>query len=211
MTPLQPSTSSTRRRERRWALRRSAAAALAATLACPGLAHAEPQSTAAATLGVAGTGDSHAVWRSTTLHAGLRGDVLFGRSSGRDFGVGPYAELGTVGFRDAELGVGASLLLPVNDTFPVVVSGGVYGRAAEGSLEPGLAAQLFWGTRSYNFDSSYGMAAGVLVQARYGLGAIGGTAIIVGAQLDLRAASLPFVMLVDAVRGTSNESARLPR
>jgi hypothetical protein len=175
------------------------------------VADAEPQTTAALTLGVVGTGERRALWESTKLHAGLRADVLFGRSGPRDFGVGPYAELGTFGFSDVQLGAGASGLLPVHDDLPIVVSAGAYARAAGGAVEPGLTAQIFWGTRSYNFDSTYGMAAGLLVGGRYGLGASGETAILIGAQLDLRAMALPFVLLTDALRGASPEATRVPR
>ena len=182
-----------------------------ALAASPPAARAEPQTTAALTLGAVGAGARHAVWEATKVHVGLRGDVLLGRSGPRDFGLGPYLEAGTFGFSDLQVGAGASALMPVHDTLPLVVSAGGYARAAGGTVEPGLSAALFWGTRSYNFDSSYGMAAGLLVAGRYGLGASGETAILVGAQLDLRAMSLPFVLLADLVRGGSHETARVGR
>lgn len=175
-------------------------------LALSSPARAEPQGTAALTVGVAGTGVDNAVWQVTKLHLGLRGDMLFGRSGGHDFGIGPYAELGTLGFSDVQLGAGASVLLPVSDILPIVVSGGGYGRLGPAGLEPGVAAELFWGSRSYNFSASYVMAAGLLLEARYGLGSSHETALILGAQLDLAAMSLPFVLLANAIRGGSSEA-----
>ena len=123
-------------------------------------------------MGVAGRGVEGAVWDTTAFHLGLRGDVLFLRGGPHDFGVGPYAEVVTHAFDELQLGGGLSALFPVHEALPIVASVGLYGRAGDEGygFEPGLATALFWGSRSYNYHSSYGMAGGLLVQGRLGLG-----------------------------------------
>jgi hypothetical protein len=172
-------------------------------------AHAEPQASVGLTLGLAGAGGAHKFWQQTDFHLGLHGDVLFGRSNTRDFGFGPYAELLSHAFDDVQFGGGASVLFPLFDPFPLVLSGGAYGRAARAfpAVEPGLAAELFFGSRSYNFDANYVMSGGLIAQLRYGLGASRETSIVIGAQADLALLALPFVFLVNAARGGSSATA----
>jgi len=111
----------------------------AATLLAPSAAHAEPQATAGLTLGAAGAGLDRKVWDSTLFHMGLRGDVLFGRTKNSDFGFGPYAEVLTHAFDEIQFGGGLSVLLPIIDYLPVVLSAGAYGRKGDDDfgLEPG--------------------------------------------------------------------------
>lgn len=195
------------------------AGALVAAYAAP--AQAEPQATVGLTVGAAGAGLYRSIWQSTAFHLGIHGDVLFGRSSNADFGIGPYAEILTNGFDEIQFGGGLSGLLPVFDTFPIVISAGAYGRqasrppellpAVEGfGLEPGLAAELFFGSRSYNFHAPYVMTAGLIAQMRYGLGPSRETSIVLGAQVDFAILSLPFVLLINAARGGSSETAPVP-
>ncbi|MFO0611339.1 MAG: hypothetical protein U0414_02035 [Polyangiaceae bacterium] len=188
-----------------------ALAAAAVVLPTPG-ALAEPQVNAGLTVGVAGRGFLREPWEETEFHLGLRGDVLFGRNNERQFGVGPYVEALTDGFDEFQFGGGASLLLPVIDSLPIVASFGAYGRiGAEGfGLEPGIATSLFFGSRSYNFNSNYVMAFGVLPEFRYGLGDSREMTFIVALHLDLAFFSLPIVYLADAIRGGSPETDRVP-
>jgi hypothetical protein len=184
----------------------SATAALLLGSLTPRAAHAEPQGTAGLTVGVAGVGEERAFWDDTAFHLGARGDVLFGRDQNADFGAGPYLEVMSHAFDDFQFGGGASLLLPVLDTFPIVVSAGGYGRIADG-LEPGLAGTFFWGTRSFNYHSNYVMTGGLLAQLRYGLGETEETAIVIGAQVDAVILSLPFLFLANAIAGGSDDTA----
>ncbi|MDI3291078.1 hypothetical protein [Polyangium sp. 15x6] len=182
-------------------------AVLAGCLAFGSEARAEPQGTVGLTIGAAGRGLDRKIWDQTVFHLGLRGDVLFGRSKVTDFGVGPYAEVMTHAFDEVQFGAGVSTLFPVLQALPFVVSVGGYGRYAPmQGLEPGVAGALFWGTRSYNFHASYVIAAGLLAQFRYGLGPSRETSIVVGAQLDLVALSLPFQILYNAIRGGSKDT-----
>src|SRR5262245_28502585 len=135
-------------------------------------AGAEPQANAGITIGAAGRGYDRELWQETAFHLGVHGDVLFGRTAASDFGVGPYVEAFTHAFDEVQFGGGASLLVPVIEFLPVVASAGFYGRHGDDGfgLEPGVAGQLFWGSRSYNFHANYVMAFGLVGQFRFGLG-----------------------------------------
>lgn len=187
---------------------RTLATAGVALAALGGTARAEPQSSVALALGVAGVGEQRAYWDKTVFHLGAHADLLLGRSKPTDLALGPFVELGTLGFNDFQFAGGASGLLPVFETFPLVVSLGAYGRATGTyGVEPGLVGQLFWGSRSYNYHSIYGMSAGLVGQLRFGLGSAEDTAIMLGAQLDLAAMSLPFIYLYKVLAGPSKEAA----
>ena len=170
-------------------------------------AFAEPQAPAAITIGAAGRAVQHKFWDQTVFHLGARGDVLFGRSNVSSFGFGPYAEVATHAFDEFQFGTGGAALLPIIDGLPLVLSAGAYGRYAPVfGLEPGVAASLFWGLRSYNHHGPYNMAGGLLAQFRYGLGASGETAIVISAQLDVVALSLPAQFIINAIRGGSPDT-----
>lgn len=182
-------------------------AALGACLGCAfflggGDAEARPQANAALTLGVSEVGNRDDLFGATHFSLGGRGDVLFFRERNADAGLGPYVELLTTSFSDVQLGAGASALLPVHDYLPLVVSAGGYARhTGPHGWEPGVASSLFWGSRSYNFHGSYGLAAGLLLEGRFGLGESKETALILGAQVDLAVFALPFLIGYEAIRG----------
>jgi hypothetical protein len=173
-------------------------------------ARAEPQASVGVTVGAAGEGYDHEIWnRRTAFSLGLHGDVLFGRSSTADFGVGPYVEILSSAFDEVEVGAGVSGLLPVIDAFPVVVSLGAYGRKGSDpfGVEPGVAGEVFWGSRSYNFHSRYVLSGGLLAQMRYGLGPSRETSVVVAAQVDVGLLVVPVLFLITAARGGSHEAA----
>jgi hypothetical protein len=193
-------------------MRRASGGVLLAVLAVARPVGAEPQVSVGVTVGAAGEGFDHRMWtRRTAFHLGLHGDLVLGRSSTSSFGVGPYVELLTHAFDEVELGGGVSGLLPVLDTFPVIVSAGVYGRKGpEGfGLEPGVAGEICWGPRSYNFHSRYVLSGGLLGQVRYGLGPTREMSIVVAAQVDIMVLAIPVLFLINAARGSSPEAAPL--
>ncbi len=181
------------------------------SLCLAGAAQADPQASVGVTIGVAGEGYDRHLWERTAFHLGLHGDVLFGRTSTSDFGIGPYAEILTHAFDEVQFGGGVSGLLPVLDSFPIVLSAGAYARKGSDPyrLEPGLAGELFWGARSYNFHSSYVLSGGLLAQVRYGLGPSRETSMVIAAQVDLGVLALPVLFLITAARGGSPEAAPL--
>ena len=157
---------------------------------------AEPQGNVGGTAGVTlrdGVED-------VRVHLGARGDVLFGRSSHRDFGAGPYGEAMTA-WDDFSVGGGGSVLVPVHEYLPLVGSVGGYGRRFGGAWEPGVTAQVFWGSRSFNYHGWYGMAVGLSVQGRVGLGEQGERGMIVALHVDGQALALPFLMAYGALAG----------
>ncbi len=80
-----------------------------AGLAPSSLAQAEPQGTVGLTIGAAAEGYDHQLWkRRTAFHLGLHGDVLFGRTSTADLGVGPVAVALTHGFDEIQIGGSAA-------------------------------------------------------------------------------------------------------
>lgn len=187
-------------------------AVVAVLVASPTLANADPQVNAGVNLGIAGRGFYREFWEETEFHLGLRGDVLFGRNNTRQFGVGPYVEFLTNGFDELQFGGGGSFLIPVIDSLPIILSAGAYGRlGSEGfGVEPGIATSLFVGSRSYNFNSNYVMAFGVVPQFRYGLGDSREMTFIVSTHIDLAFLCSPIIFLVDAARGGSPETDRVP-
>lgn len=185
--------------------------ASAAVVLASRIAHADPQFNAGLTIGAAGVGYEHAIWKETDFHLGMRTDLTFLRNKNSDFGLGPYLELQSLAFRDVQFGGGASLVVPVLDSLPIVVSAGGYARkGVEGyGLEPGVAGELFWGSRSYNFNANYVLVAGVFGQVRYGLGETKQTAIVIGARVDFAMIALPFLFLINAARGGSHDTDRV--
>ncbi len=167
-------------------------------------AAADPQGNVGLTIGAAGVAQRPQWWTETRMHLGLRGDMLFGRQRNAGAGVGPYAEAMTA-FDDVQAGGGVSVLVPVHPYLPLVLSGGGYGRHTGAfGWEPGAAAELFWGSRSYNPDSWYVMAGGLQLQLRQGLGDSKERSLIIAAHLDGEVLMLPFLLVYGWVRGPSD-------
>lgn len=134
-------------------------------------------------------------------HWGGRADVLFLRSRGSDMAIGPYVDLATSSFHDVDLGGGAEWLLPLRDDLPFVLSAGFFARSGEGrSWAPGLEGTLFWGSRSYNFHSLYGVALGLFAQTRYVPGPPEQTDFIFGIQMDGELMLLPSMLILQLLR-----------
>jgi len=170
---------------------------------------ADPQVNAGLDLGVAGRGVEGEIWDDTVFWLGARGDVLFGRSGNADVGAGPYVEVGTLAFDEVDIGAGGSLLLPVIDSLPIVLSLGPYLRFADDGTGagPGVQASAFWGSRSYDTHGTYEMAGGLLVGFRRGFGDAEDTAVLVGVHIDAVILGLPFVWMGEALGGPSDEAA----
>lgn len=158
---------------------------------------AEPQGHVALRTAFSGAGEEGAIWQETRFYLGLTGDLLFFRERNRDFGFGPYLELATAGFFDVRWGGGASLLVPVLEDFPLVVSAGAYGHELDALA---LGGTLFWGARSYNFGGAYNLALGVFVSAFRDLDARGANLLVAGFELDGVLIALPFVLGWEALQ-----------
>ena len=66
---------------------------------------------------------------------------------------------------------------------------------------PGGEATIYWGSRSYNYHSSYAISAGLFAQGRYGFGGEGRQAdAVFGVQIDLEYFVLPFALAYQAIK-----------
>lgn len=174
----------------------------AACLLVTPFVHADPQANFGLRPGVAGVGEDQ-WWDRTKLHLGAHGDVLFGRTRNTDFGIGPYAEILTQA-SSLQGGAGVTVHLPVHSYLPVLLSAGGYERwHPDVGWSPGIACQVFLGSRSYNYHSSYVMAGGLVAQVRYGIGPVEERSIVIAAHLDGQVLSLPFLLLYEALSGRS--------
>jgi hypothetical protein len=106
-------------------------------------------------------------------------------------------EISTSGFWDARFGGGVSALLPVSESFPLVVSLGVYDHALERAA---LGGTVFWGARSYNFTGTYNYALGVYASAQRDLGGDRDSVLSVGLEVDGFFLVAPFLLAVQALR-----------
>ncbi len=135
------------------------------------------------------------------LHLGGRGSILFLRNRGADMAIGPYLDIATSGFQNLDLGAGAEWLIPVRDDLPVVLSAGGFLRDGDArSWAPGMEGTVFFGSRSYNFHSWYGLAAGLFAQSRWVPSSPATLDMVFGVQIDGELLALPSILLYQMLR-----------
>lgn len=176
--------------------------AMLASVLAPAEALADPQGNVSIISGLCGEGTRDELWQSSCWYNALHGDYLLGRDRNSDVGLGPYLEVATAGFDDLRLGGGGSVHLPISEYVPAVLSLGGYARLGDDQWTPGLAADLFIGSRSYNFHSAYVMTGGLSLGTRYGLGDSRELTFIIAAQLDSSVLWLPGVLLYNWIKGS---------
>jgi hypothetical protein len=155
-------------------------------------------------VGVCGVGTEDAFWDRTRFCGAVRSDVLFLRERESSLGLGPYASVGTAAFDDARIGGGASLLLPVLEDFPIVLSLGGLAQLGDGPAAPGAEAWLFWGAHSFNFHDSYALRNGLLLGVQTTFEDERRSALWLTAQIDAAWPLLPFVMLAGWLQGDAD-------
>jgi hypothetical protein len=134
------------------------------------------------------------------FHMGARGDVLFLRSRPGQMAVGPYVDLATAAFRDLDLGGGGEALLPLTEDFPLVLGAGAFARNGDGrAWAPGMEGTLFFGSRSYNFHSWYGLAIGLFAQSRWVPSSPATLDLVAGLQVDVQLLALPWLFAYEAI------------
>jgi len=169
-----------------------AAGALAALVSTK--ARADPQTSIGLTIGGVVRDEQGAGGVSGAFHLGARGDLLLLRSRNSDMAVGPYIDVATASFHDADLGGGLGWLLPMTGDFPLLLSAGGFARDGDGrSWRPGLEGTMLVGPRSYNYHSWYGLAGGLFVQTRWLPQSPSTVDVVIGAQIDVELLALPFV------------------
>jgi hypothetical protein len=174
------------------------ALAFALVLGAEGVAHADPQLGSALTSGVALTDFRAKNGPRVATHLGGRFDVLLLRERAGTMAFGPYVDVATAAFDTFETGGGLEWLVPAGDT-AFILSGGAFARTSRFGWEPGLASTLFWGSRSYNYQSLYSPGVGLFAQGRYGLGDGKQADVIFGLQVDLEYLALPGIFLYQAL------------
>lgn len=127
----------------------------------------------------------------------VEGDVLFLRNSTHDFGLGPYAAIGTAAFSDWRASAGARALFPIAEDFPLIASLGAVVRDAH---DPGIETSFFWGVRSYNFHGSYNLAGGLVLSGTHLFDGPRPNAIALGIQLDAFVLAIPWLLLRGALK-----------
>ena len=117
--------------------------------------------------------------------------------------IGPYLDVATASFHDVDLGGGAEWLLPVRDDLPLVLSAGAFWRNGDDrSWSPGMEGTVFFGSRSYNFHSWYGLAAGLFAQSRWIPSSPSTLDLVFGVQIDGELLVLPALLIYEAIRCT---------
>jgi len=157
---------------------------------------ARPQGHVAVRAAPCGVGHGEKLWEDSFFCGALTGALLFFRESNQSFGLGPYLEANTAGFWDARFGGGASLLLPVHEVLPLVVSLGVYDHELRAASVGGT---VFWGARSYNFTSTYNWTLGLYASGFRDL-AGRDTLLSVGLEIDGFFIAAPFIYAFQALR-----------
>jgi hypothetical protein len=169
-----------------------------ALLAWTSPTEAKPQLSASLTTGAALTDMRFSSGPRLAYHLGGRFDVLLLRERAGTMAVGPYVDVVTAAFDTFETGGGIEWLIPVGDT-ALIASAGGFGRTSRFDSEPGVCGTVFWGSRSFNYHSSYSLGLGLVVQGRYGLGDGKQADAILGVQIDLAYLALPFLFAYEAI------------
>jgi hypothetical protein len=146
--------------------------------------------------GVCGTGSSLGFQKVGWCNAG-HADLLWLRQRSSDFGLGPSLRLATARFDDLRLDAGLSVLLPIFESFPLVLEAGPHLRNFS---QPGVFGSAFFGLRSFNYYGHYEMAAGLSVSAERCFGAGTPSAIWITARIDGSWLALPAIFLYNALK-----------
>lgn len=178
---------------------------VATLVACAGLAvcdvaWADPQANLGITTGLALQDVAGPRSLDPAFHVGGRADVLFLRSKPGQMALGPYADVATAGFTNVDAGAGLEWLLPVTTDMPLVLSAGAFARNGDGrSWAPGMEGTAFFGSRSFNFHSWYGLTVGLFVQGRWVPDPPATADVVIGLQLDAELFVLPALLLYGAL------------
>ncbi len=159
-------------------------------------AHAKPQWNTGLEASVCGRGERLGL-ADPAFCGAVHGDLLLLAERGGDLALGPSLRLGSAAFDDLRIDLGLAVLLPVLDSFPLVVEVGPHLRNLD---QPGIYGSLFFGLRSFNHYGSYQMASGVVITAERSFAAGTPSALWLGARIDGAWLALPFVLGYNALK-----------
>lgn len=124
-----------------------------------------------------------------------RADMLFFRTTPRSFGFGPALQARVDHFADVTGSLGPSVLFPITEAFPLVLTPSFALRWDGASFAPGASGRLFWGIRSHNYHGVYALSFGLWAEARHFFGVQNSTDVAAGIDVDLQLLAMPFVAL----------------
>jgi hypothetical protein len=124
-----------------------------------------------------------------------RADMLFFRATPRSFGFGPAIQARVDHFADVTASLGASVLFPITEAFPLVLTPSFALRWDGTTFAPGASGRLFWGIRSHNYHGVYALSFGLWAEARHSFGVQNATDVAAGIDIDLQLLATPFVAL----------------
>ncbi len=131
------------------------------------------------------------------LALGAHADVVFGRETFRDFGWGPHLGFSAPDLGEMQVDAGLSVLLPVGEAFPIVVSMGPWVGTGEG--QAGALGRVFWGARPVNAHAAYVTTIGVFFEGKASLVGDRGADLSAGLAADGFALLYPFVVLWESI------------
>ncbi|MFO0559232.1 MAG: hypothetical protein U0269_14550 [Polyangiales bacterium] len=124
-----------------------------------------------------------------------RADMLFLRDTPRSFGIGPALAVRLDHFADVVPSLGASLLVPIHEALPLVITPSFALRWDGATWAPGASGRLFWGVRSHNYHGVYALSIGLWAEARHFFDPQGTTDVAAGIDIDMQVFAIPFVAL----------------
>jgi hypothetical protein len=127
----------------------------------------------------------------------VHADLLLLRDGNHGIDLGPSLRLGTASFDDIRLDAGLSVLLPLAESFPLVLEAGPHLRNGH---ELGVFGSAFFGLRSFNYYGHYEMSAGLAVIAERSFADGTPSALWLAARIDGSWLALPFILGYNALR-----------
>lgn len=127
----------------------------------------------------------------------VHGDVLMLRSSPHEFGLGPSLRLGTARFADLRLDLGVSALIPIFESFPLILEAGP---SLRNFAHPGAFAGAFFGLRSFNYYSHYEMTGGLNFLFERSFGSDASSTYWITARIDSAWIAMPFIFAYNALK-----------
>jgi hypothetical protein len=135
------------------------------------------------------------------FYGGVHGDVLFGRASNQDVGLGPSLDVSSLAFGDLRLAPGLSVQLP-RSIVDVTLTAGPLLRVHNGATF-GAAGRAFIGGRAFNYYGNYAPGLGVVLGADVCFDGGPSTSLWVGAHIDAQWFAIPWIVLAGWLRGPS--------
>jgi hypothetical protein len=123
-------------------------------------------------------------------------DVMLFRELSRSVGFGFTIDVQSHGFYDLLVAGGIGVLLPIHESFPIVLSGGAGIDALTGT--PSAFARIWWGDRNRNQTGLYSSSYGIFAEYVRDLSGDGVPTITAGASVDLFTLLWPVLWIYEA-------------